>query len=93
MLSMTTDTAVSSAFELARATVADLHARLTRAPEGNPQIWLQVCRTAHIGADTTDPAALAPLIAAALQTTSGTIRLAVMSLDIRLRTHTTHSAL
>ena len=93
MLSMTTDAAVNSAFGLARPTVTDLHTRVTQAPDGNPQIWLQVCQAARIGADSTDPGALAPLLAAALQTTTGTIRLAVMSLDIRLRTHTALSAL
>ena len=89
---MTID-ALGTAYGLDRPTVADLHAQVTAATDGDPQLWSQLCRTAQVGADTTDPAGLAPLLAAALQTTTGTMRLAVMSLDVRLRTHTALTAL
>ncbi|MEV0895298.1 hypothetical protein [Actinoplanes sp. NPDC049802] len=85
---MTTDIASDHAYGLVRPLVADLHACIIDACGGDPQLWSQLCEAAHVCPDTDDQAALAELVAVALRTTTGPVRVAVASLNIRLQAHT-----
>lgn len=85
---MTTDTVAVLTYGLARPTVADLHACLTRSPGGDPQLWSRLCEAVHVATDTDDPTVLTELVAAALTMTTGTVRVTIASLNIRLRAHT-----
>jgi hypothetical protein len=84
--SMITDTATDLTYGLACPTVADLRACILQGT-GDPQLWSQLCQAAAVPADTDDPAALAALVAAARKMTTGTVRIAVVSLGVRLRAH------
>ena len=85
-------TADSATYGLARPTLADLYTCVTPVPAGDAQLWFWVCLAAGTDPHTDDPAALGPLIAAALTVTTGPVRVAVASLNIRLRAHTVLSA-
>ncbi|MEV4278861.1 hypothetical protein [Actinoplanes xinjiangensis] len=84
---MTTDIATDLTYGLACPTVADLRACILRSTGGDPQLWSQLCQAAAVPADTDDPAVLAALVAAARKATTGTVRIAVVSLGVRLRAH------
>ncbi|MEU4626541.1 hypothetical protein AB0G04_41990 [Actinoplanes sp. NPDC023801] len=88
---MTTDIATDLTYGLARPRVADLRACILHSP-GGPQLWSQLCQAAAVPADTDDPAVLAALVAAARKATTGTVRVAVVSLGVRLRAHTALTA-
>jgi hypothetical protein len=85
---MTTDVATDRTYGLARPTVADLHTCITDTAGEDPQLWPRLCEAAGVPADTDDPAALATLFTTALTITTGAVRVAVASLNVRLRAHT-----
>ena len=89
---MTIDITVSPAFGLSRPTVADLRGCVAGESGGDPQLWSRLCRAAGVPADVDDSADLAGLIATAQEMTTGTVRVAVTSLKIRLRSHTVLTA-
>lgn len=88
---MITDIATDRPYGLARPRVADLQACIIRAG-GDAQLWSQLCEAADVPADTDDPAAVSKLITAALTLTTGTVGVAVASVNIRLRAHTALTA-
>ena len=83
---MTTDIAGLRAYQVDRPTVADLHTRILGADD--PHLWTRLCSSARLAPDTDDPDALPLLIAAALEITTGQVRVTVASLNVRLRMHT-----
>ncbi|BEL06180.1 hypothetical protein Q0Z83_043710 [Actinoplanes sichuanensis] len=78
---------------LIRPTVADLHTSVTRASDGDPHLWSRLCHAADVPADADGPVALAALITAALEITAGSVRVAVTSLNVRVRAHGALAAL
>ncbi|MEV4283186.1 hypothetical protein [Actinoplanes xinjiangensis] len=87
-VAMATDLATLPTYGLARPTVADLRACITQEAEDGPHLWAQLCRSVPVDPDTDDPTALTLLIMAALHASTGIARVAISSLNIRLRAHT-----
>ena len=83
-------TTLAAPYGLARPTVADLRTCIVNA---DPQLWPELCQIAHVDDDTDDPAAVGPLVAAALKATTGALKVSVASLNIRLRAHSALTAL
>ncbi|BCJ47231.1 hypothetical protein GCM10010168_71800 [Actinoplanes ianthinogenes] len=90
---MTTSTTASPTYGLAHPSVADLRTCVTCASGGDPHLWGRLCRAAGVREDADGPAALTALIAVALEIASGPVRVAVMSLNVRVRAHAALTAL
>lgn len=56
-------------------------------------MWSRLCQAADVPADADDLATLLALLTAALEITTGPMRVAVMSIHVRVRAHTTLTAL
>jgi hypothetical protein len=90
---MTTHLTAAPVYGLAHPSVADLRTSLIHASAGDPQLWPRLCQAAGVPADGDDLAVLTALLAAALEITTGPVRVAVMSLHVRVRAYTALAAL